>query len=495
MAEELSTLKELRTGLDDIAGSEKVFTDDDFLEKYSIDTSFGTPRKPDAVVKVLNTEEIQKIVKFANRFRIPVTPKSSSTGFYGAAIAEQGGIVLDMSDMKRVLRIDKRNKWAMVEPGVTLNDLQAELAKQGMSAFNSLLPHKEKSFMTGLLEREPRLTPKHHLDETIQTMEIILPTGEIMHTGSMAVAPGKPENAHKDARTDLCNAMGPGLDWYRLIPGSLGTYGIVTAMNVKAGFIPVKQKLVFICFDSLEEAVEPFYKILRKLIGDECFLVNSRYLASIISPDAGSIKEIQKSLPPFVLILNIKAGEWMPDEKMEYQEEALHDISKTFYLKPLDHLPNIKGLESALSENLYKSWDNGDYWKCREKGASKDIFFLTQLQRAPEFLNIIKQCLSANNYPLSDMGIYIQPKQNGRAFHMEAGFAFNPDDLEEKLKAETIFSSASRALHNKGAFFYRIYGQWADMVYSSTGELHQTLKRIKKNLDPENILNPGKLGF
>lgn len=495
MAEELSTLKELSTGLEDIAGSERVFTDDDFLKKYSVDTGFATPRKPEAVVKVLSTEQIQSIVKFANRFKIPVTPKSSSTGFYGASIPEQGGIVLDMSDMKKVLRIDKRNKWVMVEPGVTLNDLQKELAAQGMRAFNSLLPHTEKSFMTGLLEREPRITPKHHLDETIQTMEIVLPTGDLMHTGSMAVAPGKPENAHKDAKTDLCNAMGPGLDWYRLIPGSLGTYGIVTAMNIKAGFLPVRQKLLFIGFDTIEKAVEPLYRIQRKLIGDECFLMNSRCLATIISPSAESIKEIQSQLPPFIIVLNITAGEWLPDEKMQYQEDALKEIAKTFYLKPLETLPNIRGYETALSDNLYSAWNNGGYWKGRGKGASKDIFFLTQLQNAPEFLNIINNGVAGSNYPVSDIGIYIQPKQNGRAFHMEAVFPFDPENAEEKQRAETIFSATSRALYSKGAFFYRIYGEWADMVYNSTGELHATLKRIKKTFDPENILNPGKLGF
>ncbi|MCX5903960.1 MAG: hypothetical protein NTV89_10950 [Proteobacteria bacterium] len=66
--------------------------------------------------------------------------------------------------------------------------------------------------------------------------------------------------------------MGPGIDWYRLIPGSLGTYGIVTAMNMKIAYLPVKQKLVFFGFKQLDDAINSFYKIERKQIGDECFL-------------------------------------------------------------------------------------------------------------------------------------------------------------------------------------------------------------------------------
>ena len=111
------------------------------------------------------------------------------------------------------------------------------------------------------------------------------------------------------------------------------------------------------------------------------------------------------------------------------------------------------------------------------------------------FLKVIQDVASAAGYHSPDIGVYLQPKQNGRAFHMEASFPYNPEDPAEMELAETVYNQVSEALVAKGAFFYRIYGPWADMVYPRTGTLHETLKRIKRTLDPNSILNPGKLGF
>ncbi|MEI6127378.1 MAG: FAD-binding oxidoreductase [Pseudomonadota bacterium] len=495
MAELLSTVKEVAGKLTDIVGSTRVFTDEAMLRKYAQDTSYGPARKPDVVVQVLTTAEVQSIVKLANENSVPVTPRSSEVGFYGAGIPEQGGIVIDMSQMKKIRRIDKLNKWALFEAGVTYGELQAELAKHGMFAMNPLLPHKDKSVITSCLEREPRITPKHHLDETIITMEVVLPTGDLFHTGSMSISTAAPENIPEEAHSDICNFMGPGIDWFRLIPGSLGTYGIVTVMNVKIGFIPEKQKILFFGFKSLDAAVEPTYHLLRKLIGDECFLLNSRSLATILAEDPREIEALITSLPPYVLVLNLTAGEWFPEEKMTYQENAVHEAARKFLLKPLTQLAGVPDANEKVSRYLHQPWEKEPYWKFRAKGASKEIFFLTQLQRAPEFLGVIQKIAAEGGYPISDIGLYLQPKQNGRAFYLEASFPYDPASPLEKSRVETVHHNVSKALVQQGAFFYRPYGQWADFVYSRTGNLHGTLKKIKKILDPKNIMNPGKLGF
>ncbi len=495
MANELSTMQDVVSTLEAIVDNTRIFTDPEYLDRYAQDTSLCAAGRPDAVVKVLSTEEVQQIVKLAHEHHIPVTPRSSGVGFYGAGIPEQGGIVIDMSAMKKIRRIDKRNRWVMVEAGVTYGEVQAELAKEGMRVLNPLLAHSEKSVITSTLEREPKLTPKHHLDETILTMEMVLPTGNIFHTGSMAISQGQPEKVPDETHSDLCNFHGPGVDWFRLVPGSLGTFGIVTVMNVKTTLIPTQSKMVFLGFDKLEDCVEPFYHIERTLIGDDCFLLNNRYLASILAADAADIERISSVLPAYTIVLNLTAGEWYPEDKMAYQEEALHDIARTFLVTPLETLPNVPDVAAKISALLYQPWDNGTYWKFRARGASQEVFFLTQLQRSPEFLKVITEVAAQCNYPLSDMGLYIQPKQHGRTFHMEAGFPYDPEDSAQRQRIETVYQKVSEALVTQGAFFYRIYGLWADMVYSRTGTYHKTLKRIKRSLDPHSILNPGKLGF
>jgi len=489
------TRESLVKDLGGMVAAERVFSDAETLKKYAQDTSRAACRLPDVVVKVQSTAEIQKVVKYANEKNIPITPRSSAVGFYGAGIPHEGGIIVDMTLMKRIMRVDTRNKWALIEPGVTYGELQKELAKHGMRALNPLLPHQDKSVITSTLEREPKLTPKHHLDETILTMEMVLPTGDLFRTGAMAVPASAPEKVPDEVHSDLCNSMGPGIDWYRLIPGSLGTYGIVTAMNMKIAYLPVKQKLVFFGFKQLAEAIDAFYKIERKQIGDECFLLNSASLAAILAAASEDISSIHSVLPPYILILNITAGEWFPEEKMSYQLEAMEEISRTYLLKPMESLPGVQEAEKTIAERLYQPWNNGAYWKFRAQGASQEIFFLTPLRRAPEFLSIVRNVAGKYDYPFNQIGLYLQPKQWGKAFQMELSFPYNPDDTRAQQTMDKLYDEASRKLINAGAFFYRIYGPWADMVYSRTGNLHATLKKIKKILDPNQVMNPGQLGF
>jgi FAD/FMN-containing dehydrogenase len=495
MSQDITTTENLEKALKKIIEAKRVSTDPALLEKYSQDTSLSSSRRPDVVVKVKSTSEVQKVVQFANQFKIPVTPRSSSVGFYGAGIPQEGGIVVDMTSMKRIMRIDTRNKWVMIEPGVTYGELQKALAREGFRVLNPLLPHKDKSVITSTLEREPKLTPKHHLDETILTMELVLPTGDILRTGSMALPASAPEKVPDETHSGLCNSFGPGIDWYRLIPGSLGTYAIVTAMNMKITLIPKAQKIIFFGFQNLEDAIEPFYKIERRQIGDECFLLNNRYLATILASAPDEIETISSVLPPYTLVLNLTAGEWFPEEKMGYQQEAIEEIARSYLLKPMESLPGVGEAERVIAERLYFSWDNGTYWKFRAKGASQEIFFLTTLKRAPEFLTIAKHVAYENGYPINQMGLYLQPKQWGRAFHMELTLPYNPEGEGERETVENVYLQASQQLINKGAFFYRPYGPWAEMVYSRTGNLYPTLKKIKNILDPQDVLHPGSLGF
>lgn len=495
MAHAVTSINEMLTGLAGIVDRSRILTDPEVLDRYGGDTSLSPARRPDVVVSVLTTAEVQQIVKFANENLIPVTPRSSRIGFHGAGIPEQGGIVIDLSGMKKVRRVDTRNRWALFEAGVTYGELQASLAPHGMRALNPLLPHWDKSVITSTLEREPRLTSRHHLDETILTMEMVLPTGELFHTGSMAISPAAPETIPDEVHSDLCNSMGPGIDWYRLIPGSLGTYGIVTVMNTKIAFLPARQKVLFFGFKQLEDCVEPLYRILRKIVGDECLLLNSRSLAAILAPDSAEIERLSAVLPAYTIILNLTAGEWFPEQKMAYQEHAIHEIARTFLLKPMESLPHVPDAAQSIAAMLYRPGQNGTYWKFKARGACQEIFFLTQLQHAPARWRTMHEVANRHGYPAAEIGLYLQPKQHGRAFHMELSLPYNPASAAERDRVQAVFMDASAALLDQGAFFYRVYGPWADMVYSRTGTLHPTLKRIKRVLDPNGILNPGKLGF
>jgi hypothetical protein len=255
------------------------------------------------------------------------------------------------------------------------------------------------------------------------------------------------------------------------------------------------RRLFFLPFGKIEDAVEPMYRIQRKEIGNECFILNSHDLALILAEDKDEIEILRKVLPPYVVALVLDAGEWYPEEKIGYQKEALFDLGKEFLIEPTTTLPHVPEAEARLLNIIDQPWSGEDYWKFRYKGAGASIFFLTPLRRAPEFINLMQEKAAKYDYPASDLGIYIQPKQRCHAFSLEIGLSFNPEDQAEKERIKILFDDASEALINTGAFFYRPYGSWANKVFSRTGNLSPVLKKVKGILDPNKVMNPGKLSF
>src|SRR4030042_7043855 len=133
--------------LEKIVGGSNVNSRPKVLEEFSGDASF-TPRvKPGCVVRPVNAAEVQAIAKWANETRTPLVPVSSGAPhFRGDTVpSKPGAVIVDLSRMKKIIRIDARNKVAMVEPGVTFGELQAELEKAGLCAYMPLAPRHNKS--------------------------------------------------------------------------------------------------------------------------------------------------------------------------------------------------------------------------------------------------------------------------------------------------------------------------------------------------------------
>ena len=469
-----------------IVGPEYITDEPETLERYSRDSSFVTPRRPGYVAFPKDVEEVQGIVKYANENRISVTPRSSRTGFYGAGIPYQSGIIVDLSRMNKILEIDGPDKRVKIEPGVTWAQLQEELEKNGLMVCSPLLPHPLNSALTSSMERDPILIPKSEYNDTLLTTQLVLPSGDLFFTGT-AMGSGMKSQVFPES-------IIPGNT--KLFQGAQGTLGIITWANIKAEWIPAMDKLFFIPFEKAEELAEPIYSIQRRMLGSECFALNGFNLSTILAekwPD--DFEKLRASLPPYVLLFCASGFHIFPEGKIEYEEEALMEIASELGFEALSTVADIPGLGEKLLKMLRKPWQRDEYWKFRYKSACHDIFFYTTLNRVAEFSQAIYDLADRHEYPAEDIGFYLQPVERGRACFCQYSFPASPGNEREVSQVRNLYLEASEKAISMGGVFTRPYGPWADMVYSRAGNYTFLMKTVKNAFDPRDIMNPGKLCF
>ena len=482
----------LREDLVSLLGEDSVFDDALTLSGYSSDQSFVDPRTPDVVVYAKTVEEIQAIVIYYNKTRTPIVPFSSGLNLHGGTIPREGGIILNLSKMKHI-QVDDKNWHTVIEPGVTASQLQDELNTHQLRAMLPFGIHPNRSVLTSYLERDPTVAAASFEfgNELIMDTELVLPTGEIFRTGlwSTGGSPGSP--------------MGPVRAMInRLWTGAQGTLGILTKMNIKVEHLPRKKKIFLIQFDSFPEAMEPLRMIQRKEIGHECFLINNFNLAAILCKEwkvpeqfpaermeTKEFESLREKLPPWLLVLCSNGGPRMPEGKIAYEEEALKEICAMAHL----HFYNGGHLEELFLTEMLRPW--GIVKKFCYRGSVHDLSFKTPLKRVPEFQRIVQEITNKYNYPMQNIGVYILPLERGRAVHCEFDFHCDLGNRDETQQVKNLWLEVSRRLIDEGAFFDRPYGAWADMIYSRAGTYTHKLKQLKKELDPNNILNPGHLCF
>jgi hypothetical protein len=483
----------LVTQLADDLGAGAVLSDPEVLKKYSRDSSFVQPRSPDVIVCAETVEQVQKVITLANRTNTPVVPYSSGLNLHGAAIPKEGGIVLDLSRMNNILTIDTDNWNAIIEPGVTVSQLQDELARHQLRAMLPFGVHPDRSALTSYLERDPALAAAsfEYGNEFIMDTELVLPTGELFRTGlwSAGGIPGSP--------------MVPGRAMLnRLWTGAQGTLGVMTKMNIKVEWLPRMRKVFMIPFDSFSEAIEPLRMIQRKEIGCECFMLNNFNLAALCCRDwevprmfparqipSQDFEAQRDKLPEWMLVVCSNGGPRLPEDKIAYEEEALQEICSMLHLRLYDN----RGLQDLLLKEMLRPW--GILKKFCYRGAVHDVSFKTTLKKIPDFQRLVQGITNTFHYSLRDIGVYVLPLERGRAYHIEADFHCNPARAEEAEHIRAMWLEVSEQFLDEGAYFDRPYGAWADMVFSRAGTYTQKLKQIKKELDPNNILNPGHLCF
>jgi hypothetical protein len=482
-------------GLEKIVGKKNVLYDPATLEEYSSDSSFVPRMRPRCVVKPSNAVQIEHLVKWANETMTPLVPMSSGPPhFRGDTVPGVGGaVVMDLSGMKKIVRIDPRNRVAMVEPGVTFAELQPELEKSGLSAYMPLCPKSSKSVLTSILEREPTTMPAHHWDCTDPMLcgEVVFGTGDKMRTGE-AAGPGTLEEQWAIGKAHMTPYGLSQFDETKLISGAQGTIGILTWTSLKCRLSSKLSRLFMVPSEEIEPLFYLTYQLLRLRQCDHCFILNDLNLSCLLGQTADEIESLRETLPPWVLVVSFEGYGELPEDKVAWQESDFRRIASRAGFSPKNAL---SGLDGEILSNVISKPSSEPYWKSRYKGGCTDLFFLTTLDQTPKFIHGVLHMSGTKRFSQRDIGIYIQPIVQGTSCHCEFDIYYDPEDAGAVVGAKWLTTDGAAKLANMGGFFSRPYRPWAKFVYNHAGLTSELLKKVKNIFDPKAVLNPGNLCF
>lgn len=475
-----------------IVGPPHVFDDAASRSSFGRDQSFVLPLEPWVVVRPQTPEQVQQIVIWANETRTPLVPVSSGPPrFNGDTVPGVAGtVILDLSGLAAIKRIDRRNKIAVVEPGVTYAQLDPALAAQGLRIARPLLPRANKSVVASLLERQPTTIPRLNfsLPEPLRVCGVVWGNGQYAFTGEAGMGPLSLE-AQWEAGLAQINQQGPlATDLMRLLTGAQGSMGIVVWASIKCELLPAVRRHLSVSAPKLEQLVDFCYRLERLRIGDEIMVLNRPQLEAVLRAHG--------SPPPTVdgwtVLIGLSGSAHYPQEKVDVQH---HEVQAEARASGLVVREGVPGVSHDAIETAFTSVSPTPHWKLARKGGCQDIFFLTTLDKAPGFVEVVEAVARRHSYPVADIGVYIQPQHHGVSQHVEFSLPFDPSVPKEVATVKTLFETATEALVAGQAYFSRPYGLWADHVYRRDATASRVLTIVKDIVDPNRVLNPGKLCF
>ncbi len=214
---------DLITRLEKIVGPRFVSGEAEERYLYSMDQGTMPPSEPDVVVMPANTEEVQQIVRLANELTVPIVPMGAGLVLSGLTRALRGGIIVDMKRMNHIIEVNPQSRYAVIEGGAAQGMLKSHLKKHHPQLKHSMPDAPPIATLAGNIcihgSGHLSVLGGSHSD-MLTGMEVVLPSGEIVRTGSCSVA------GEWFGRSPLPDLSGLFLGWS-------GTTGIVTKLGIK----------------------------------------------------------------------------------------------------------------------------------------------------------------------------------------------------------------------------------------------------------------------
>ena len=360
-------MQQMTARLAAIVGAEHVQDDGALLDDYALDHGDAPAHRPVAIVRPGTAEEVQQVVAWANETATPLVPVSSGgPHFHGDTVPSvPGAVMLDLRRMDKILRVDRRNRMAVIEPGVTYPQLQAALAEEGMRVTPPLLPRANKSVVASLLERQPTLIPRYNyaLPEPLRDCGVVWGSGEVLFTGEAGSGSTLLETQW-EAGFVQAEAKGPAqTDFYRLLTGAQGTMGVVTWASVKCELLPEAHEVSFVTAGSLGE-LEPLVRgLCLSRLGDELMLFDRSYLSRILAGTGTSADP--DALQAWTLVLGLGGRGFRSAERVRVQRE---DAMRLAGRLGLEVRRELSGVPVGAVDELLRGLSPAPHWKLAAMG-------------------------------------------------------------------------------------------------------------------------------
>ena len=451
-----------------IVGAENVLADADSLDRYTGDSlspsrAFGAAdafeRLADVVVRPGCTAEVAEVVRWANEHRVPVIPYGGGTGVMGAVVPAHGGLVLDVKRMNRVLDVDAESLTARVEAGIVLGDLEAVLSEHGL-----MIGHDPYSVpiatIAGTISTNGvgyRACAHGPMGEQVVGLEAVLPDGRVIETRDIPKY-----------------SSGPNLN--HLFIGAEGVFGVITRATIRVFRVPECSRFASVGFDSFEEG----------------FNAASEMLAVGIRPSLLDLTEEDGDVTLHLLFEGFTEGVAAQAQRAD----AICDAAGGYSLgtEPTEHYWTYRRESAenykltALGQPRKVRWNR---WR-RRRGFDY-LHVALPSSRVLEYKRQAGEILAAQGIAVAEYAIWSRPELFSMLILPESG---DPSEARQRL-ARTVDRVLELAQDMGGAMEYchGVGVKLNHLLAREQGAGHGVIRQLKQTLDPNNIMNPGKLAL
>ncbi|MDB4222650.1 FAD-binding protein [Granulosicoccus sp.] len=439
---------------------ERLSTGSSVLEIHSHDEAYSTPALPDAVAFPESTAEVSELLKICRRHKCPVVPYGIGTSLEGHVIPIQGGITVDTSKMNKILEINESDFDAVVEPGITRTRLNDELRATGLMF--TVDPGADATIggMASTRASGTNTVRYGTMRENVLALEVVLPDGQIINTGS---------RARKSAS---------GYDLTRLFVGSEGTLGIITKVTVRLFGQPENISAATCTFDTIGDAVDTV--IMANQMGIPMARIE---LLDEVQMRGMNIYNPDMSFPEKPhLFLEFHGTEAGVAEQVELFRSASEEFGAS----------NFEWATKTEDRNrLWQARHNAYYaGKALRPGASSAVTDCC----VP--ISSLAECIARAKELITHSGLIAPLVGHVGDGNFHLLIIFDPDSNSETEAAKVLGASISElALEFNGTVTgeHGVGSGKKKYMLAEHGAAYALMATLKKSIDPDNIMNPGKI--